>query len=737
MGYVFRQDGINTMILEITSASTVVSEGLGNVQEAAEAIAGRDDWQGKKATAIKEYMTDAHGAILASTGLLMKDIYDQAMLYQKGYYDLDGDAHAVISENELEGLKSRLKQMSPVFETLDAEAQRIVNSIAHIGNIPYAGTQQLPDSIDILAEHLNLLDTDIGSLESDFSTRFHDELEMITSLKALISEARRTRLDTFSSDALAKSPNYQRVVCAYQNLAEKVQSNADKVKEAEACFQKTYEILEKEYQERIEKAQKAKFWTGVLTAVVSAVVITATGGAGVVVVGAVAGAINAGVGSYFDQQIGSVGYPGSVDWGKTVLDTAVGGALGAATSYVGAAFGAASSGMGTWGKIGMEGLKSVTTGAIERGGHTLADSISSGKSFTDVISDTTSSVFDVKQIAGDFAGGCAGGAFSQAFDSASKKLEGTLFSGENPGGAVSKNSPIMVKADSPYMHQGFTILSETAKETGKGASKRFAGTLTQTGSFSEAWDEATDKDKVVQDAAYAFAGKTASTATADVKILQEQHKLDEIQTKIEDGSRKFNNRNAAACEERGLPRNEEGTPDFSGRPECVGETTIRQSASSTTDYKNAFNQMVADGQIDPNEYTQSKSGHVIRTQTVMVDGKPTVVQTDYTVHHVHYDVNSGEGSFQLVETDAHSGIKHAGGDSQLQHAYKDHNAGEAISSYNDAVKDANQQLKDTNNALKWARQGGKSGAKVSATPDSAPDAPGSPSFNYQFDFVTP
>ena len=99
--------------------------------------------------------------------------------------------------------------------------------------------------------------------------------------------------------------------------------------------------------------------------------------------------------------------------------------------------------------------------------------------------------------------------------------------------------------------------------------------------------------------------------------------------------------------------------------------------------------MVDEGKLDPNEYSlretsSEKDGQVVvRRQTVMVDGKQTIVETNYMVHHVEYDLDSGMGRFQLVESDAHA-FTHKGGNAQLKEAYDTYGAGEAIETYNNA-----------------------------------------------------
>lgn len=750
MSFVFRQDGVNSLAIGVTQVASSVNSGLTSVQKASEDIAGYGEWQGNKATAVKDYMACEHGAILASLSLLLKDLYDQAMLYQKGCHGLDGDEHAVIPETELDDLKTRLDQMNPVFNALSAEAEGIVRSVSHIGTITYHGIDALSGQFSTLIAKLDTLCGDIDENETEYQNRFEAERNMISSLRAMLAEARGTNLESFSKDVLAQSEAYRNLANAYMALYEVVQNNAPLVEQAEIEFEKTYKILEAEYQERVEAAKKAKFWVGVGTAVLSAVILTATGGAGVVVVGAICGAANAVVGSIYDQKIGTVGCPGTVNGWEVAGAGLFGAVVGGATGYVSSCFSGATAGLsGSWGKVALkvtlDGAKNTINGSISRAGNACFDSIKAGEPVVNVIDNTLSSALDPKQMIGDFAGGCAGSAFSEGIGYLSGKVEGKLFSA-GPKAAAYENSIQVTKAQSPLLRQAYKITSETATETGKGVVTRFTKELTQTGDVKSAWKKASDKEAVLSDASTTFASRTASTVTADTKthlvtrMQKAQQKIDSVQERVDEETAFANNGgnkgkgNVEACEKYGSQRTKQGMPDFKGTEHCAAETTVEQvvadpgslkdpkQASRQQDYKNAYNQMVAEHKIDPNEYIQKDSGAVIRRQTIEVNGVPTVVETEYTVHHVDYDVNTGQARFQLVEHSVHGKIHHNGGAEQAYKAYYEYGVGDHINEYNEAVDDANALLSSKPDAdgninetamnVKAAKQAGKSGAKI-------------------------
>ena len=750
MSIIYRHDGISSMVLEMKIAAGAIVEGVKDVKGASDGIAGRDDWKGSKAQAVKDYMTYEHGAIITCIGLLMQDIYNQTMLYQRGYKKLDGNDHAVISEEELDDLKSRLDRMAPVFDALGTEAERIVRSVAHIGKIPYAGLQGLPETIEKLADQLETLNTDVGLHETDSLKRLETEREMISALKAMIAEARGCNLETFSTKALAQSKNYQKLIVVHGKLSEAVAADAGHVEEAEALFQETYKVLEKEYQERVEKAKRAKFWTGLTTAVGSAIIIGITGGAGTVLVGAAAGAINAAVGSYYDQQIGTVGYPGTVNGWEVAGAALFGAAVGAATSAVGLKIGTLSSGLKTSAattllgkadvvlqKAALNGAKEVFNGMITRAGDAAFDSIRAGEPALTVFKNVLESTSG-DQILSDLTGGFVGGLASQGFEALTDRFIGSkLFPGETVSQDRYELAGQVIK--SPPLSTGekiYNIFETAGKDTAKGIGKRFGSTAYSSGGdFDAALTDAFDPEKIHQDFVYSFAATAGSAVGHEINMDIQQRKLDKINEAIAEETRKYNERNIEDCEAAGIERDKvDGHPGFSSISEVEIEQTYvdpedvlkenpdvqdpvkaAEARARYQDGEAASKAAIAKGDLDPNVY---------KTQGTSVTNIETGEK--YTWDHERYDVNTGKTPMKLVPTAEHDGIKHAGAESQINSAYQNHDAAKVLNKYNNTGR--SQQV----SAVKG---GMTSGGKI--TSDAEPtrkNAWASPSFANYTDF---
>lgn len=729
MSFVYRHDAVNSLIIGMKNASGSVSNGLTSVQTASGNITSRADWKGNKADSVKNYLSNVHGAIIASIGLLMKDIYDQAILYQKVYNEIDGDPHAVVSENDITELSTKLTDMTPVFDSLSADAAHVLNTVSYIRSITYPGIDVFTNSLTNIANKLNTLCSDISGNESAYASQFEIDRTMISNIKALLVEARSMNLESFSAEALANNKAYRDLAVSYMALESQIQSNAEQVELAETYFQETYAVLEAEFEERKAKAEKAKFWTGLVTAVGSAIFIAATGGAGIAVVaavGAVSGAINAGVGSYFDQQVGTVGCPGTVDFKQVIGASVFGGAVGAATSCIGFGASSLSSGAGFLESVAIEGVKSVATGAVERAGDACYDSIRAGEPVLDVLENTFNSAFDPKKMGKDLATGVVGGMISQGTKLISGKVEDKLFpkvSGQNDYDLAGQ----VIKAPTPSLGENiYSVVKSSAKDTVTGIGKRFIGEMIETGDISESLDSAFDLKKMTTDAAYSAASSTGAMIGQEINTANQQKKLDLIQEKINEESRAFNERNKAVCEAEGIERDESGHPLFDNIADVEIEETFvdpdalkekntdlsiedaakkADSRQRYQDGKNAYDKAVESGMLDKDTYKC--------TGTSVVNVK---TGEKYTWDHGTYDVNTGNVRMRLVPREQHEGIRHQGGDAQIRSAYLEHNVGEELKKYNNEDRNAHA------NAEKSAI---KSSGKVTYDYEDSPELPDS------------
>ena len=760
MGIVFRQDAVNSLVMETDTAAGIINGGLTAVAEAVQNILN-NNWQGNKAKQVKEYLYYNHLAIISSLALAVEDFYGQVNLYYRDYFNLDGDTHAVISVSAVRDLSDGIAKIASRMDAIDEGAAHIVRSVSHLGTVHYKGFDYLHRTTHALAERLEGICNSVNSIEQTYQNKFGLTRTMLAALWQRLMELKQTNPNDFSTEMLAQTESYRTIAETYQKLAAVVESNRAAVNEAAQTFQdETYQVLLEEYEER---KKNAGFWEAIVnigTVVVSAVVIAGSGGAGiglVVTLGTVSSALNAGFSSYMDQQIGTVGYPGTVDWGTVAFATTAGGVTGALTSAASFGFsqwtqGFAGEGLSLFAKkAGADTLKSVATGSLNRAGDAFFDSVSSGKSFQESLGDSFSAAIDGNRILGDTAGGLMGSIFSQGAGKGLEKLENKLFTNHSTITPY-ENSIQVAKEKAPILHQAYNIGSETLKETGKGIVKRGSSTYARTLDASAAWESAMDMDEIMMDAVSTTASETATTVTSDIKtdlynrLNQQNEMLDEIQETVDEEAREYNKSFESKWEERGVKLTENGVPDWSGTPDCVAEAEVEQVAvdpdkvkntkrtASVKDYKNAYDEMNREYNLEEKGY-EWDDGNVIKHE-------PDGSITKYTVHHVQYNVHTGKGRFQLVRTEVHSveyeGVQHSGGASQADKAYNEYGAGDVIKSYNEAVDDAKKQYKKVNKQVKDAKKGGESGGKITVNlQDPTEYAPPQSYLGPEFPFLPP
>lgn len=756
-------EGVNSLVIEFNAGKLAqLSDALDSAQKATDHIIKHQGWQGNKATNTKDYLTYAHGATINTFMAALKSAYDHLLLYRDAAERIESGHYAIIPENELLSLSARLLTSAALFASMGEYAESIVKSVESIGHVSFSGFDSLTDNTKKLSEKLDTLDQDIVSNESTYQQLFESDKAAFAAIRNMIASQRGMDPSKFSTQALANNKTYQELGQQFQALCEEIGKNEDKVKAAQESYQKTYDALVKEYEERKKAAEKKKFWLGVLTAVGSAVIIAATGGAGAVVIGGIAGAINAAGSSYLDQGVGSVGCVGRVDFKQVLNAGAFGFATGALTSWAGGAISA--KGTSVIAKYGMTGVKKVVTkaafsgatsavnGAISRAGDACYDSIRSGESVLGTLDNMWNAATDFKQVAGDFAGGFTGSVISQGIESVSDKLGEKVFA-EDKGRREYTAKQVLPGQVPSGTEQVYQVLSETAKETGKGIGKRFTSTLVKTGDIEAAWNSATDLQQISSDILTTIGSETATRTIENEKMkasfqAEVEEELDDIQNKVNAKLTQENEQNAELCDELGINRTKTGVPDFKGRPECLGETEYeaqyvdpkevegrvkqgevntdnpRQTAKDTAsnwEKKAAYDNMVKNGQLDSDRY-EWKNGSVTDKET----------GTKYTMHHVEYDVKTGKGRMQLVETKAHKGIHHSGSASQRDSAYNDYNVDEVMEKYNTGYGDSVRSK--YNNSVK---KGADSGQKITTTKQeygAEPEPERMPNLEYNPDF---
>ncbi len=696
MGFKYKQVGVNSLLLNFEGKYSVTAEALGAVNEKAQIIIDTRFWQGESAKSFKQYLSDVYPPIIASFDKALEAIYATIKLYNSGYMDIDGSTSAVVDEAELNQLivdvDSRAKMMSSISDT----AQRTVHSVSDIGRIPYSGITSFENTAKSMVRHLQDLRDAINENETKYLNEANGHLvTLINATLDLINAQQKTDIANYSQAALVESPEYQALAEAYNVVADDIETNVEAIEQATKDRDQLVQTLQEEYEERVRQAEKAKFWVGVACVVASVAVTVATGGAAAplagVITGAVTGAVSAGVGSYYDQKIGTLACAGKVSWGKVAGDAFIGGTIGAATSAIGAGFdkwagGLKSTGMKLFAeKVGIGGLKKAAQGFAT---DTIQGTYDSGGNILEGLA----SGFDLRKRASEFGGGCVSTGIKQGMGALEKndKVQ-KLFSGKAGEGSVTNDA--VLKDPSVLSTLGKSAWHGTI-ETVAGSGSTFTKTLIAEGDIKKAWNKATDLQTNTQ----TFLESTASEfMTEELTQLHSKREkdLDKLQKEVDDKVKEQNkkiDKKQDKLEEMGIKRTKNGGVDFSDSDAMVAQTEIELTYDTSSkniegdgrpaDYEKAYNQLVAEGKIDKNEYVLVKDMNKDQKQAYNADKEAKGVQrggaivktnedgsmTYYTIHHMDdYDVRTGKSTVQLVETDVHKQTTgHGGSREQIQ-----------------------------------------------------------------------
>ncbi len=723
MAITYRQLGINSLVVNFNRGEYgAIGSALQQINERSTAIVDNSHWQGKAADSVKGYMQDVYPAILAGLGEALEGISAAIDSYASEYRAIEKNSEAVISEAELENIEHRVDRYGKTMSGISDDAKRTLKGISDIGHIPYNGIPSVENQTRDLVRRLKELREKIVEIESTYQDEMTGHVaSLVTAALNLIKAQTKTDITAYSREALVTSPEYIALAEAYTVVADELEANTEKIEQARKDSDALVQQLQEEYEERVRQAEKAKFWVGVACVVASVAVTVVTGGAAAPLVGiatgAVTGAVSAGVGSYFDQSIGTVGCPGKVSWGKVFGDAAVGGAIGAATSAIGAGFDKWGGSLTSSGlkkvaqKAAIGGLKKATQGLAQdsiQGGY---DALVSGGNVLEGIGKG----FDLKNRRADFAGGFVSSGIKEGLGQLEEN-RGWFTKDSDREQPTYKNAGQVIA--NPSLSTGETLGKAAwhgSIETIAGSGSSFASTLVKEGDLNKAWNAATDIEKnaetFVLSTTAEFATETGLKARANRKLEQAQRKADQTAC---DGNKDIENK-YGEWEKKGIKHTKNGGPDFSDSPDMAGQAQVeltyaenvnethkdgtprtqaeieqaRDDAGRGQDYKNAYNKMVADGTIDPNEYVLKDSGAVVRT-----DPK-TGKETAYTFHHVDdYDVRTGKGTMQLVKTSTHEDtLGNSGSRSQIQHAYGDDDLADTVRQYNNVGQSANQGRK--------------------------------------------
>ena len=734
MSFVYKHDGINSLLLGYEGKYGKINESLGLIQERSDALVHTDFLSGNRADAAKQYLEDVYPAIGAGFGKALEGLYAAVLEYNQDALGIDDDIHAVIPENELVTRLAWAEKRKTLIPQIASSGEQACARVRDLVSLPRIDAEYVVRNAEHVIKLLKNVRESIQQNEDTYQNKAAvDVCELIDATLAFIKAQGNTKnISEYSRAKMSSSPEYARLVKAYTVVADDIDACADKLEKAQETRDKLVTTLQEEYEERLREAEKAKFWCGVLCVVASVVVTVATGGAAApavgIIMGAATGALNAGVSSYFDQKVGTLACPGKVDGWKVAGDALIGGAVGAATSAIGMGFDKASKSFGTVGKIVMGGAKKATQGAATDAINAVGNSVFYGED----LGEGLSKVVDFKKRGLEFAGGC----ISTGIKEGGKKLEekNGWFTGKDGFENREYEGASQVKTDhsATVLERAEKSLYHAGVETVASSTSTFTTTWIKEGDASVAWDKVKDSagEIFLTSATEEFASEMVEYHKESKALKEQNEKLDKVQEAVDEETQEFNAKKLAKkyadMEEKGIKKTKNGGFDFSESGDMAAQTDIeltykdpaecgganpKQSAEDSSrrnDYQNAYDKMVKEGKIDEKEYVmRTNSKGQITGGVDRIDPNTGEVLDSYTFHHVdNYDVRSGKSTVQLVRTETHKeSLGHAGSEKQITYGYGEAGVRDAVNEYNEAREKyvAERKPEDrVKNQTKWA-----------------------------------
>ena len=297
--YKIHYDDITSLQVEAGQTTQNWQSAIDKLMTSKDFIQNDPNLQGATMTNIGLYLSEVHGYLLDALGALMADYNSELLLYKDGYYTIDNDPHAVLSEQTLKqthkSLDASKSDMEDELAKLD-KAKKSVSDLVH-----YSGNKQtdLMTGYRDLMSKAKQLDDAVGQYESNHA---HQDLSrfdaMVSAFESLLTEykTKRASVTGYQADDIRRLDSFEDFGNAYNAIGSWHQANQSRLQAAGERDKARFEHLQKEIEAEAAKEREKQGWwdlaTAGITVVVGVAAIVATAGAAtpLVVAGAVAGA---------------------------------------------------------------------------------------------------------------------------------------------------------------------------------------------------------------------------------------------------------------------------------------------------------------------------------------------------------------------------------------------------------------------------------------------------------------
>ena len=260
-------------------------------------IVEMESFKGNSADGVKTYLQEVHGVLLFSIKQMLADFQSRFLLYKTGYYDIESNIYADISEETIRFVISKLTSEIPVIESVDNRIDSALNSTEDLLALGTPSKFYLQDTIEGLQNDLKSFCITIDEYENSQNGIVNSELDgLISSVKNLINDyiINGTNVASYKSGDLAKNTYVLDLVDKVQKSSDYIKENMDAIESAVEEQQEVYIQMQKDYEEACKSREDkglANLIMGGVAVVVGVVAIVGTAGMAtpIVVTAAVSG----------------------------------------------------------------------------------------------------------------------------------------------------------------------------------------------------------------------------------------------------------------------------------------------------------------------------------------------------------------------------------------------------------------------------------------------------------------
>ena len=291
MEYKIQFEDITNVQKEISNSMAIWNNSINKLLKAIKNFSDDSSLKGETMDSIKVYLYEVHGTLLVSMQNLLQDYAYSFLLYKDGYYSIDSDSKAKLSEQTFVDLSRELSYSRNNFanqiDLLISTKNKVSDLISYSGN-----------SHDTMISNYNFLISGLDTLNNRIIAyeKLHQSQDLKLFKELLVSTrnfmenySNRARdINSYQSGDLAKIDFAKELAFAFENSNRFLSNRKNIIEEAQKRDKVRWEeILAKERRNRGIK----NLIVGGLTLLVGTGAIIATGGSGTPLVIAFAGKV--------------------------------------------------------------------------------------------------------------------------------------------------------------------------------------------------------------------------------------------------------------------------------------------------------------------------------------------------------------------------------------------------------------------------------------------------------------